>query len=236
MRRRYRPHHRSRVTGSSTSVRVLVVDSDRRVRQSLAGLIRVSDGLELAGVAADPAATVAAARARCHGRAAHRPAPARGRDGSRPARRAAPPMAGRRHRRDERPRRRRAARPSAAVPWRSCPSPTSRRSWWRRSVTVAEPPAMRHPCRTPGASNPARSTDRPNPEPDEGSRDRRDDLRRHTRAGRPDPRAPRGRPPGRPARSADLPRPPGRTSRSSARPATARPVSPRRRRSRRTWS
>jgi DNA-binding NarL/FixJ family response regulator len=33
---------------------VLVVDADRRVRQSLAGLIRVSDGLELAGAVGDP--------------------------------------------------------------------------------------------------------------------------------------------------------------------------------------
>jgi two-component system response regulator DesR len=46
------------MTGSSPTVRVLVVDSDRRVRQSLAGLIRVSEGLELAGVASDPVTTV----------------------------------------------------------------------------------------------------------------------------------------------------------------------------------
>ncbi len=39
-------------------MRVLVVDSDRRVRQSLAGLIRVSDGLDLTGMAADPASTM----------------------------------------------------------------------------------------------------------------------------------------------------------------------------------
>ncbi len=39
-------------------MRVLVVDSDRRVRQSLAGLIRISDGLDLSGVAADPVAAV----------------------------------------------------------------------------------------------------------------------------------------------------------------------------------
>ena len=58
MRRGREGHHRFRVTGPSASVRVLVVDSDRRVRQSLAGLIRVSEGLELAGVAADPTATV----------------------------------------------------------------------------------------------------------------------------------------------------------------------------------
>lgn len=42
------------VNGPFEPVRVLVVDADRRVRQSLAGLIRVSDGLELAGVAGDP--------------------------------------------------------------------------------------------------------------------------------------------------------------------------------------
>ncbi len=53
-----RPHIRG-VTGPSDPVRVLVVDSDRRVRQSLAGLIRVSDGLDLCGVAADPASTMA---------------------------------------------------------------------------------------------------------------------------------------------------------------------------------
>jgi len=47
-----------RVTGPSTPVRVLVVDSDRRVRQSLAGLIRISDGLDLTGVVADPSAAV----------------------------------------------------------------------------------------------------------------------------------------------------------------------------------
>lgn len=35
-------------------VRVLVVDADRRVRQSLAGLIRVSDGLRLAAAVGDP--------------------------------------------------------------------------------------------------------------------------------------------------------------------------------------
>jgi DNA-binding NarL/FixJ family response regulator len=50
--------HRGRVTGPSAPVRVLVVDSDRRVRQSLAGLIRLSDGLDLTGVAADPVAAV----------------------------------------------------------------------------------------------------------------------------------------------------------------------------------
>ena len=43
------PPHRGRVTGPSAPVRVLVVDSDRRVRQSLAGLIRISDGLDLCG-------------------------------------------------------------------------------------------------------------------------------------------------------------------------------------------
>ena len=46
------------MTGPLAPVRVLVVDSDRRVRQSLAGLIRVSDGLDLSGVAADPVAAV----------------------------------------------------------------------------------------------------------------------------------------------------------------------------------
>lgn len=46
------------MTGPSDLVRVLVVDPDRRVRQSLAGLIRVSDGLECCGVAADPAAAL----------------------------------------------------------------------------------------------------------------------------------------------------------------------------------
>jgi DNA-binding NarL/FixJ family response regulator len=42
------------VTGSSAPVRVLVVDADRRVRQSLAGLIRVSDGLSLTAAVGDP--------------------------------------------------------------------------------------------------------------------------------------------------------------------------------------
>ncbi len=42
------------VTGPSEPVRVLVVDADRRVRQSLAGLIGVSDGLALAGAVGDP--------------------------------------------------------------------------------------------------------------------------------------------------------------------------------------
>jgi DNA-binding NarL/FixJ family response regulator len=42
------------VTGPSEPVRVLVVDADRRVRQSLAGLIRVSDGLTLSGAVGDP--------------------------------------------------------------------------------------------------------------------------------------------------------------------------------------
>jgi DNA-binding NarL/FixJ family response regulator len=36
-------------------IRVLVVDADRRVRQSVCGLIELADGLELAGWAADPA-------------------------------------------------------------------------------------------------------------------------------------------------------------------------------------
>jgi DNA-binding NarL/FixJ family response regulator len=43
------------MTGPSEPVRVLVVDADRRVRQSLAGLIRVSDGLSLAAAVGDPA-------------------------------------------------------------------------------------------------------------------------------------------------------------------------------------
>ena len=42
------------VTGPSEPVRVLVVDADRRVRQSLAGLIRISDGLTLSGAVGDP--------------------------------------------------------------------------------------------------------------------------------------------------------------------------------------
>lgn len=42
------------VISSSEPVRVLVVDADRRVRQSLAGLIRVSDGLTLSGAVGDP--------------------------------------------------------------------------------------------------------------------------------------------------------------------------------------
>ena len=41
-------------------VRVLVVDADRRVRQSLAGLIRVSDGLWLAAAVGDPMGAVRA--------------------------------------------------------------------------------------------------------------------------------------------------------------------------------
>ncbi len=52
------PHIRG-VIGPSAPVRVLVVDADRRVRQSLAGLIRCSDGLDLCGVAADPASAMA---------------------------------------------------------------------------------------------------------------------------------------------------------------------------------
>jgi DNA-binding NarL/FixJ family response regulator len=46
------------MTGQTPPVRVLVVDSDRRVRQSLAGLIQCSDGLDLTGTAADPAGTM----------------------------------------------------------------------------------------------------------------------------------------------------------------------------------
>ena len=46
------------VTGPSEPVRVLVVDADRRVRQSLAGLIRVSDGLTLTGAVGDPVAAM----------------------------------------------------------------------------------------------------------------------------------------------------------------------------------
>jgi DNA-binding NarL/FixJ family response regulator len=46
------------MTSQLPPVRVLVVDSDRRVRQSLAGLIQCSDGLALTGTAADPAGTV----------------------------------------------------------------------------------------------------------------------------------------------------------------------------------
>ncbi|MBX3029473.1 MAG: response regulator transcription factor [Chloroflexi bacterium] len=41
-------------------VRVLVVDADRRVRQSLAGLIRVSEGLELDIATGDPAVAMQA--------------------------------------------------------------------------------------------------------------------------------------------------------------------------------
>jgi DNA-binding NarL/FixJ family response regulator len=54
----FRCHHIRAMIGPSDPVRVLVVDSDRRVRQSLAGLIRVSEGLDLCGVAADPASTM----------------------------------------------------------------------------------------------------------------------------------------------------------------------------------
>ncbi|MET0771702.1 MAG: response regulator [Candidatus Limnocylindrales bacterium] len=48
------------VTGPSEPVRVLVVDADRRVRQSLAGLIRVSDGLTLTGAVGDPVGAMVA--------------------------------------------------------------------------------------------------------------------------------------------------------------------------------
>lgn len=48
------------MTGPSEPVRVLVVDADRRVRQSLAGLIRVSDGLSLTAAVGDPAGAMAA--------------------------------------------------------------------------------------------------------------------------------------------------------------------------------
>lgn len=41
------------MAGPTEPVRVLVVDADRRVRQGLAGLIRVSDGLSLAGAVGD---------------------------------------------------------------------------------------------------------------------------------------------------------------------------------------
>jgi DNA-binding NarL/FixJ family response regulator len=42
------------VISSTEPIRVLVVDADRRVRQSLAGLIRVSDGLTLTAAVGDP--------------------------------------------------------------------------------------------------------------------------------------------------------------------------------------
>lgn len=41
-------------------MRVLVVDADRRVRHSLAGLIRVSDGLSLVAAVGDPVGAVSA--------------------------------------------------------------------------------------------------------------------------------------------------------------------------------
>jgi CheY-like chemotaxis protein len=50
-----------KVTGPSPHsepIRVLVVDADRRVRQSLAGLIRVSDGLALTAAVGDPVGAV----------------------------------------------------------------------------------------------------------------------------------------------------------------------------------
>ncbi len=53
--------HAAPMVGPSDSrepVRVLVVDADRRVRQGLAGLIRVSDGLQLDGATGDPAVAV----------------------------------------------------------------------------------------------------------------------------------------------------------------------------------
>ncbi len=40
-------------------LQVLVVDADRRVRQSLCGLIDLADGMEIAGSAADPASALA---------------------------------------------------------------------------------------------------------------------------------------------------------------------------------
>ncbi len=48
------------MAGPPEPVRVLVVDADRRVRQSLAGLIGVSEGLELAAVVGDPVGAMAA--------------------------------------------------------------------------------------------------------------------------------------------------------------------------------
>lgn len=50
------------MTGPSSRepLRVLVVDADRRVRQSLAGLIRVSDGLALTAAVGDPVGAMAA--------------------------------------------------------------------------------------------------------------------------------------------------------------------------------
>jgi DNA-binding NarL/FixJ family response regulator len=41
------------------TIRVLVVDSDRRVRQSLCGLIDLADGMEIAGAAADATSALA---------------------------------------------------------------------------------------------------------------------------------------------------------------------------------
>jgi DNA-binding NarL/FixJ family response regulator len=41
------------------SLRVLIVDADRRVRHSLGGLIELTDGLSVAGAAADPASAIA---------------------------------------------------------------------------------------------------------------------------------------------------------------------------------
>ncbi len=41
-----------------TPVRILIVDGDRRVRQSMAGLIELADGIESAGATGDPASVL----------------------------------------------------------------------------------------------------------------------------------------------------------------------------------
>ena len=49
--------------GSPNPVRVLIVDDDRRVRQSLSGLIALRDGVEVVGTAPDSAAALEMVRA-----------------------------------------------------------------------------------------------------------------------------------------------------------------------------
>jgi DNA-binding NarL/FixJ family response regulator len=46
------------LAGRDQAIRVLVVDADRRVRQSLCGLIDLAEGMEIAGSAADAIAAI----------------------------------------------------------------------------------------------------------------------------------------------------------------------------------
>jgi len=54
----------SRSDPPARPLQVLVVDADRRVRQSLCGLIDLAEGMEIAGSASDPAGALAGLAAR----------------------------------------------------------------------------------------------------------------------------------------------------------------------------